>query len=607
MASLHFLTWQRRAIPIFDDPFYQPADKFFPANNKIGLTFDDITLATLYSEILPRDTQLDTTLAEDLHLNIPVISSDMDTVTESRMAIAMALNGGLGLIHYNMPERQQLSEVSRVKNHVHGLIQEPIKVSPDQFIGDVLALIEEKKFGFSTFPVVDEKGKLVGLLSGHVVKPRYAGKKVAEALTPRAQVHTITQKGTGQGPDRPRRQIFHRTLGIHKLLVVDDDDHLHGLITMSDVERITQERKAQFKPARDAHFRLVCGAAVSATRNAFGELDRERILNHVGALVERGVDVVAVSTAHGHSKGVGDTVKVLRDAFPKLPIIAGNVTSAAGVEYLADCGANAIKVGQGPGSICTTRIVAGVGIPQMTALYVCSRAAAKKKVSILADGGITKSGDIVKALTLSQAVICGGIFAGCTEAPGEVVEISGKLYKQYRGMGSLAAMKAGSRGALRPRKNDATHKVAAEGIEALKEVVRLGGPRAGAAHRRHPERHGLSRRGESGATPAKGALHPRQPRRPARSRPARRGGIEDGELISTQSTSSTQIQSARSACRIGAARAVHVRVVGINVAAIFAAENPVLGVRRPEAAAAHFGINPHAAQARRAPAPHKSQ
>jgi IMP dehydrogenase len=194
-------------------------------------------------------------------------------------------------------------------------------------------------------------------------------------------------------------------------------------------------------------------------------------LNHAGALVERGVDVVAVSTAHGHSKGVGDTVKVLRDAFPKLPIIAGNVTSAAGVEYLADCGANAIKVGQGPGSICTTRIVAGVGIPQMTALYVCAGAAARKKVSLLADGGITKSGDLVKALTLAQAVICGGMFAGCTEAPGEVLEIGGKLYKQYRGMGSLAAMKAGSAARYGHEKADTTRKLAAEGIEALKESV----------------------------------------------------------------------------------------------------------------------------------------
>ncbi|HEV2434534.1 MAG TPA: IMP dehydrogenase [Verrucomicrobiae bacterium] len=452
-----------------DSQFYQSAEVFFPANNKLGLTFDDITLATLYSEILPRDTQLDTTLAEHLHLNIPVISSDMDTVTEARMAIAMALNGGLGLIHYNMPERQQLSEVSRVKNHVHGLIQEPIKVSPDQSIGDVLALIEQKKFGFSTFPVVDKKGKLVGLLSGHVVKPRYAKKKVSEALTPRAQVHTIKQKDLGKDPIARADKFFTEHIGIHKLLVVDDDDHLQGLITMSDVERITQERNAQFKPARDAHFHLICGAAVSATRNAFGELDRERILNHVGALVERGVDLVAVSTAHGHSKGVGDTVKVLREAFPKLPLIAGNVTSAAGVEFLADCGANAIKVGQGPGSICTTRIVAGVGIPQMTALYVCSRAAARKKVTILADGGITKSGDLVKALTLSQAVICGGIFAGCNEAPGEVVEISGKLYKQYRGMGSFAAMKAGSAARYGHLPNP-TQKVAPEGVEALKEA-----------------------------------------------------------------------------------------------------------------------------------------
>ncbi len=456
-------------ISSIDEQFYQPADEFFPANRHLGLTFDDLTLATLYSEILPRDTQLDTTLAETLQLHIPIISADMDTVTESRMAIAMALNGGLGLIHYNMTERQQLSEVSRVKNHVHGLIQDPIKVSPDQLIGDVLAMIEQKKFGFSTFPVVDDQGKLVGLLSGHVVKPRYAAKKVSEALTPRNQVHTIHKKELGRDPIARADKFFTEHVGIHKLLVVDDEDRLQGLITMSDVERITQERRAQFKPARDAHFHLLCGAAVSATRNAFGELDRERILNHVGALVDRGVDCVAVSTAHGHSKGVGDTVKVLRDAFPRLPIIAGNVTTAAGVEYLAECGANIIKVGQGPGSICTTRLVAGVGIPQMTALYVCSRAAARKKVAILADGGITKSGDIVKALTLAQGVICGGLFAGCNEAPGEVVEIAGKLYKQYRGMGSLAAMKAGSAARYGHEKNPA-QKVAPEGVEALKEA-----------------------------------------------------------------------------------------------------------------------------------------
>jgi len=451
-----------------DSQFYQPADVFFPAHCSLALTFDDLTLATLYSEILPRDTQLETQLADGLRLNIPVVSADMDTVTESRMATAMALNGGLGLIHYNMPERQQLSEVSRVKYHVPGMIPDPITVSPEQVIGDVIKIIEERRFGFSTFPVVDEKGKLAGLLSGHVVKPRYAKRKVADALTPRAQVHTINKKELGKDPIARADKFFTERPGIHKLLVVDDDDNLRGLFTMNDVERIQQERKAQFKPARDAQFRLVCGAAVSATRNAFGELDRDRVLAHVGGLVERGVDCVAVSTAHGHSKGVGDAVKMLRDAFPGLPILAGNVTSAAGVEFLADCGANAIKVGQGPGSICTTRIVAGVGIPQMTALYVCSRAAARKGVTILADGGITKSGDIVKALTLANAVICGGLFAGCTEAPGDVMEIGGKLYKPYRGMGSLAAMRTGS-AARYGHAPDPAQKVAAEGIEALKE------------------------------------------------------------------------------------------------------------------------------------------
>ena len=457
-----------------DSKFYKPADAFFAAFSNIGLTYDDITLATLYSEILPRDTQLNTLLADGLELNIPIISSDMDTVTEARMAIAMALNGGMGLIHYNMPERDQLSEVSRVKNNVHGLIQDPVKVAPEQLIGDVLGLIEKKRFGFSTFPVVDGQGKLVGLLPSHVVKPRYSKRKVAEALTPRAQVHTINRKELGRDPIARADRFFTAQPGIHKLLVVDDQDRLHGLFTMSDVERITQERNAQFKPARDSQFRLICGAAVSATRNAFGELDRQRILAHVEALVEHGLDAVAVSTAHGHTKGVGDTVRMLRDAFPKLPIIAGNVTSATGVDFLAACGADAIKVGQGPGSICTTRIVAGVGIPQLTALYVASRASkasrmSKKGVTILADGGITKSGDIVKALALADAVICGGILAGCLEAPGDVMEISGKLYKQYRGMGSLAAMKEGS-AARYGHTTDPTRKVAPEGVEALKEV-----------------------------------------------------------------------------------------------------------------------------------------
>jgi IMP dehydrogenase len=210
---------------------------------------------------------------------------------------------------------------------------------------------------------------------------------------------------------------------------------------------------------------------VTATRNSTGELDKERIRTHVGGLVDRGVDVIAVSTAHGHSRGVGDTVRLIREAFPELPIIAGNVTSGAGVEFLAECGANIVKVGQGPGSICTTRVVAGVGIPQLTALYVCGRAAERCGVTLLADGGITKSGDIVKALTLAQGVICGGLLAGCPEAPGQIMEINGKLYKQYRGMGSLAAMQAGSAARYGHTARDTVRKVAAEGVEALKEVA----------------------------------------------------------------------------------------------------------------------------------------
>ena len=455
-------------LPDLDTRFYRPADEFFPAHEGLALTFDDVTLATRFSEVLPRDTQLDTHLAAGLHLTVPIISADMDTVTESQMAIAMALNGGLGLIHHNMAERQQWSEVSRVKNHVHGFIQDPIQVTPDQTIAEVLEMIERRKFSFSTFPVVDATNRLVGLLSGHVVKQRYARRKVAEALTPRPQVQTIQQRELGTDPIARADRFFTDHPGIHKLLVVDEEDHLRGLFTMSDVERLTQERHAQFKAARDARFRLLCGAAVSTTRNAAGELARDRLLAHVGGLVERGVDVVAVSTAHGHSQGVGEAVRLIRGAFPALPIIAGNVSGAAGVEYLAGCGANVIKVGQGPGSICTTRIVAGVGIPQLTALYVTSRAAAQKGVTILADGGLTKSGDIVKALTLAHAVVCGGLLAGCLEAPGQTVEIEGKRYKEYRGMGSLAAMKAGS-AARYGHSHDAARKLAAEGVEALKE------------------------------------------------------------------------------------------------------------------------------------------
>src|SRR5688572_11360169 len=455
---------------ISEADFYLPADAFFRANLPTALTFDDVSLATLYSEILPKDADTSTTLSEGLRLQIPVISSDMDTVTESRMAIAMALNGGLGLIHYNMSPRDQVKEVARVKRHIHGLIQDPITVSPDQLIGDVLTMIEAKRFAFSTFPVVDGSGKLTGLLSGNVVKERYKSKKISDVMTPRAQLITENKRAAAKDPIKSADAFFTRNVGINKMLVVDDADHLHGMITASDVERITAESKSRRKPARDAEFRLVVGAALSPVRKPDGTLDRDRIIEHVGHLVDENIDCIAVSTAHGHTAGVGDVVQLVRGVFKDLTIIAGNVTSGAGVQFLGDCGANAIKIGQGPGSICTTRIVAGVGIPQLTALYVAGTAAKKAGVKIIADGGITKSGDIVKALTLSDAVILGGLLAGCREAPGEILEINGKVYKQYRGMGSHAAMKAGSAARYGHDKNDQTRKVAAEGIEALKEV-----------------------------------------------------------------------------------------------------------------------------------------
>jgi IMP dehydrogenase len=453
-----------------DSAFYLPAEAFFSKHSGVALTYDDVTLATLYSEVLPRQTLLDTSLSESLSLRIPIISSDMDTVTESKMAIAMALNGGMGLIHYNMPEKDQVKEVARVKNHVHGLIQDPIRVSPTQSIGDVLELCEQKGFEFRTFPVVDDADHLIGLLPGPTVRHRYRSRKVFDAMTPRSQLLTIQEKELGRDPIKRANQFFDEHMGIHKLLVVDAQDRLRGLFTFSDVERITEEAHSEMKPARDDRFRLVCGAAISAVRTATGGLDRDRILSHVGTMVEEGLDAVAVSTAHGHTRGVGDVVALVRDAFPDLTIIAGNVTSAEGVTFLAKAGADAVKVGQGPGSICTTRVVAGVGVPQLTALYVASRGASRRKVKILADGGLTKSGDIVKALTLSDAVICGSLLAGCHEAPGKIMEINGKMYKEYRGMGSLEAMKAGSAARYGHEVKDKTAKVSAEGIEALKEV-----------------------------------------------------------------------------------------------------------------------------------------
>lgn len=453
-----------------DSRVYLGVEEFFESQGSLALTYDDVSLASALSDVLPRQTDLSSSLSERLRLHIPIISSDMDTVTEGRMAIALAQNGGLGIIHGNLPLERQCKEVALVKHHIHGVIQQPITTKPDARIGDVLDLIERKRYGFRTFPVVDDAGVLVGLLPGSIVKERYRTKLVSEAMTPASQVLTILEKKLSRDPIREADRFFTEHVGIHKLLVVDEKNRLKGLVTASDIEQILQDSQRRQKPNRDSEFRLVVGASIPMLRKPDGSLDRDRLLYHVSSLVREAVDAVAVSTAHGHTRGVGDLVRLVRSEFPHLTIIAGNVTSAEGVEFLAEAGADAIKVGQGPGSICTTRLVAGVGIPQLTALFVASQGARRRSTRLIADGGITRSGDIVKALTIADAVMLGGLLAGCAEAPGEILEINGKRYKQYRGMGSSSAMKAGSAARYAHDQQDTHRKVAAEGIEALKEV-----------------------------------------------------------------------------------------------------------------------------------------
>ncbi|MBH53344.1 MAG: malate dehydrogenase [Opitutaceae bacterium] len=456
-----------------DAEYYLPPDQFFQQNAPTGLTYDDVSLATRYSEILPRQTNLETKLSESLTLQIPILSADMDTVTEAEMAVAMSLNGGMGIIHFNMDNKNQVKQVARVKHHIHGLIQEPVTISPDKQVGDVLNIIAQKNFNFRTFPVIKDNGKLMGLLSGSVVRERYRDIAATKAMTPREQLYTLNESNLGDDPIAAADKFFDENIGIHKILVVDDEDNLKGLFTLSDVEQITSEKTSQLKPSRDSNFRLLVGAAVSAMRKKDGAIDRSATLDHIENLVEENVDAIAVSSAHAHTLGMGQVVKLIREAFPDMTIIAGNVSSAAGVQFLAGCGANAVKVGQGPGSICTTRLVAGVGIPQLTAIYVACKEAEKMGVKIVADGGITKSGDMVKALTMADAVMLGSLLAGCRESPGEIIEINGHVYKQYRGMGSHAAMKEGSAARYGHEKANIGMKVAAEGIEALKE---LSGP-----------------------------------------------------------------------------------------------------------------------------------
>ncbi len=390
-----------------------------------ALTFDDVLLVPAASSVLPKDVDLGTQLTRRIRLNLPLLSAAMDTVTESRLAIAMAQEGGIGIIHKNMSAADQARQVARVKRHESGVLRDPVVITPEYTVLQVKQLSEE--LGISGFPVI-ENGRVVGIVTGRDV--RFESRldvPVRDIMTPRARLVTVPE---GIAPQEAKR-----LLGKHKLerlLIIDDDDRLKGLITVKDITKQTTFPNA----ARDDAGRLRVGAAVGV-----GQGTEER----VEALVKAGVDAIVVDTAHGHSKGVIERVRWLKQNWPQVDVVGGNIATAAAARALLDAGADGVKVGIGPGSICTTRIVAGVGVPQITAIDNVARALEGSGVPLIADGGVRYSGDIAKAIAAgAHSVMMGGMFAGTEEAPGEIVLYQGRSYKSYRGMGSIGAMQQGS-------------------------------------------------------------------------------------------------------------------------------------------------------------------
>ena len=411
-----------------------------------ALTFDDILLQPGYSDVLPKDADVATTLVRDLVLRIPLVSAAMDTVTESRMAIAMARAGGLGFVHKNLEPQAQAREVLRVKKSESGMIVQPINIGPDSTVADARNLMH--KHDISGIPVV-EAGRLVGIVTNRDLRfEEKAGRPIREVMT--ASVVTAEEGITLDGAKKLLQQ--HR---IEKLPVVDAKGSLRGLITIKDIEKSERHPEA----TKDTHGRLRVGAAVGV-----GSDRAERL----AALVEAGVDIVAIDTAHGHSRAVLDAVRETKHQWPDLPIVAGNVATQEASEALLDAGADAIKVGIGPGSICTTRVVAGVGVPQVSAIQNAAKAAAKRGAALIADGGIRTSGDVVKALACGAAcVMVGSLFAGTDESPGETVLYQGRSYKAYRGMGSLGAMRSGSADRYFQSQVTESLKLVPEGVEGL--------------------------------------------------------------------------------------------------------------------------------------------
>jgi IMP dehydrogenase len=434
-----------------------------------GLTFDDVLVIPRYSEVLPRDVNTSVQLTRNLRLNIPIMAAAMDTVTESGMAIAMAREGGIGIIHKNMTIARQAEEVKKVKRSESGMIMEPVTLGEDAVLREAVHLMRDHKIG--GIPVVNEENQLVGIITNRDLRfEKDLDKKVSDVMT---RENLIT---AALGTNLKGAQEILEKYKIEKLPIVDGDNKLVGLITFKDIQKVKNYPKA----CKDAHGRLVVGAAVGVTADT---------LERVSALVAVGVDVIAIDTAHGHSKGVIDEVKRVKTAFPQLQIIAGNIATGAAAKALADAGADAVKVGVGPGSICTTRIIAGIGMPQLSALMEAAQALEGTGVPVIADGGIRYSGDIVKALVAGANVImAGGLFAGTEEAPGETTFFEGRKVKSYRGMGSIEAMKDGSKDRYFQDAEEEVAKLVPEGIvgsvaykghvaEVLYQLV--GGIRAG--------------------------------------------------------------------------------------------------------------------------------
>jgi len=414
------------------------------------LTFDDVLLLPQYSEVLPRDTKTRTRLSPKITLQIPFISAAMDTVTESKMAIELALSGGVGIIHKNLSPAAQAAEVAIVKRFENGFINEPIVLSAKAKIADAYRIRKEQ--GYKAIPITEDgqsHGKLLGLVTANdYFINRHADLKITERMTPVAKLLTAPEGTSLEKAHEMLEESKHS-----KLLIVSKKGNLAAIVTRRDIER-----KQDFPAASlDAGGRLLCGAAVGPATNM-----EER----VNKLIAAGVDLLIVDTAHGHSKGVADTVKFIKKKYPRLTVIAGNIATPEGVKFLAAAGADGVKVGIGPGSICTTRVIAGVGVPQLSAILDSVKEARRLKVSLIADGGIKFSGDAVKALAAgADAVMVGSLLAGTTESPGEIVYAQGKTYKVYRGMGSLEAMKMGGKERYAQAEVDEEKKLVPEGIE----------------------------------------------------------------------------------------------------------------------------------------------